>query len=263
MLRRWAILLAALAVAAGTAVAASSASAATAGASRFTPGGPVHLVGSGGPRAGGAIRHQAESTNWSGYAGTAGTYTSAAASWTQPSVTCRGGDQYSAFWVGIDGYSSSTVEQTGTEADCVGRTAEYSAWYEMYPGPSENYPNAVRPGDHLTATVTYQGGSSFSLHIADTTEGWSQTTTASLAGAARSSAEVIVEAPCCTFSGGILPLADFGTVSFTGSLANGSALGNAGGLTKIIMVDSSGRQKDSVSALSGGENFSATWDRSN
>ena len=44
---------------------------------------------------------------------------------------------------------------------------------------------------------------------------------ASLSGAARSSAEVIVEAPCCTGSGGILPLTDFGTVSLTGSMANG------------------------------------------
>ena len=82
-------------------------------------------------------------------------------------------------------------------------------------------------------------------------------------GAARSSAEVIVEAPCCTNSGGILPLTDFGTVSLTGSEANGSALGNAGGVTGITMIDNEGRDKDTVSSLSGGENFSATWVRSN
>lgn len=73
----------------------------------------------------------------------------------------------------------------------------------------------------------------------------------------------IVEAPCCTASGGILPLTDFGTASITGSLANGSALGNAGGVTQIIMIDSAGRDKDTVSSLSGGENFTATWLRSN
>ena len=133
----------------------------------------------------------------------------------------------------------------------------------MYPGPSENYSNTVRAGDHFNASVTFTGSSSFSLFIADTTQGWSHTTVASLAGAARSSAEVIVEAPCCTASGGILPLTDFGTVSITGSMANGSALGNAGGLTQIIMIDNSGRDKDTVSSLSGGENFSATWLRSN
>ena len=258
MLRRWGIVLAMLTLTAGSALAASSASAATTG---FTPGGPIHLVGAS-ANARGGISHQAESTNWSGYAATSGTYTSVSASWTQPTGTCSRGDQYAAFWVGLDGYSSSTVEQTGSEVDCVGRTAEYYAWYEMYPGPSENYSNTVKPGDHFNATVTYEGSNKFSLYIADTTQGWSHTTTASLAGAARSSAEVIVEAPCCTASGGILPLTDFGTVSLTGSEANGSAIGNAGGLTQIIMVDNEGRDKDTVSSLSDGENFSATWVRS-
>ena len=69
--------------------------------------------------------------------------------------------------------------------------------------------------------MTYKGSNEFSLYIADTTQGWSHTTVASLAGAARSSAEAIVEAPCCTASGGILPLTDFGTVNITGSMANG------------------------------------------
>jgi Peptidase A4 family len=260
MLRRWCILLAMLALTAGTALAASSASAATTTAGRFTPGGPVHLVGPRDHARG--IGNQAESTNWSGYAGTTGTYTSVSASWTQPAGTCSRGDQYAAFWVGLDGYSSGSVEQTGSEVDCVGRTAEYYAWYEMYPSASVNYSNTVKAGDHFTASVTYEGSNEFSLYIADTTQGWSHTTTKSLAGAARSSAEVIVEAPCCTFSGGILPLTDFGTMSFTGSTANGSAIGNAGGVTEIIMVDNAGRDKDTISSLSGGESFSATWLRS-
>ena len=131
--------------------------------------------------------------------------------------------------MGLDGYNSSSVEQTGSEVDCVGRTAEYYAWYEMYPSASVTYSNTVRPGDHFNASVTYQGNNSYSLFIADTTQGWSHTTVKSLAGAPRSSAEVIIEAPCCTASGGTLPLADFGTMSFTNSDANGSAIGNAGG----------------------------------
>jgi peptidase A4-like protein len=261
MLRRWCILLAMLALTVGTALAASSASAATTSAGRFSPGGPVHLVGADTHARG--TGNQAESTNWSGYAATTGTYTSVSASWTQPAGTCSRGDQYAAFWVGLDGYSSSTVEQTGSEVDCIGPTAEYYAWYEMYPSASVSYSNKVEAGDHFNASVTYEGNNEFSLFIADTTQGWSHTTTASLAGAARSSAEVIVEAPCCTASGGILPLTNFGTMSFTGSLANGSAIGNAGGLTEIIMVDSAGRDKDTISSLSSGENFSATWLRSN
>jgi hypothetical protein len=261
MLRRWCILLAMLALAAGTAFTANSASASTT-AGKFNPGGTMRLVGGASSQAHG-ISKEVSSTNWSGYAGTTGTYTSVSASWTQPTGTCSSGDQYAAFWVGLDGYSSSTVEQTGSEVDCVGRTAEYYAWYEAYPAASQNYSNTVRPGDHFNASVTYSGSNRFSLYIADTTRGWSHTTSVTVRGAARSSAEVIIEAPCCTNSGGILPLADFGTVNITSSLANGAAIGNAGGLTEIIMQDSQGRDEDTVSSLSGGENFSATWVRSN
>lgn len=263
MLRRWGILLGMLTLLAGVAVATTGG--ASAGTMGFRPGGPIHLVGSASaaPNARGGIRNQAQSTNWSGYAATTGTYTSVSASWTEPTGTCSGTAKYSSFWVGLDGYNSGSVEQTGSEVDCSGRRAVYYAWYEMYPAASVSYSNTVRPGDHFNASVTYTGGNSFNLTISDTTQGWSHTHVGTLAGAARSSAEVIVEAPCCTASGGILPLADFNTVNITGSLANGAALGNAGGVTQIIMVDSAGRAKDSVSSLSGGENFSATWLRSN
>jgi hypothetical protein len=261
MLRRWCILLAMLALAAGTALTATSASASTT-VGTFNPGGTMRLASGASSHARG-ISNEVSSTNWSGYAGTTGTYTSVSASWTQPTGTCKSGDQYAAFWVGLDGYSSSTVEQTGSEVDCVGRTAEYYAWYEAYPAASENYSNTVKPGDQFSATVTYEGSNKFSLYIDDSTQKWSHTTTVTVRGAARSSAEVIVEAPCCTNSGGILPLTDFGTVNITSSMANGSAIGNAGGLTEIYMADSEGRAEDSVSSLSGGENFSATWLRSN
>jgi Peptidase A4 family len=259
MLRRWGILLAMLTLAAGMALTASSASAATTG---FTLGGPIHLVGANRAVHSG-IRHQAGSTNWSGYAATTGTYTSVSASWTQPAGTCSSGAQQAAFWVGLDGYSSSSVEQTGSEVDCVGSTARYFAWYEMYPNASVNYSNTVRPGDHFNASVTFTGTSTFSLDIADTTQGWSHATVANLADAARSSAEVIVEAPCCAAGGGILPLTNFGTVNIAGSTANGAALGDAGGMTQITMIDNTGLDKDAVSSLSGGENFSATWLGSN
>jgi hypothetical protein len=70
-------------------------------------------------------------------------------------------------------------------------------------------------------------------------------------------------APCATASDGSFPVANFGTVNISGSVANGAALGNAGGVTQIIMIDNAGRDKDTVSSLSGGENFSARWLRSN
>jgi Peptidase A4 family len=264
MLRRWCMALALAALTVGTALTATSASAAPigAGAGHFSPGGLANLMSVSAAHTRG-LSFEAQSTNWSGYAATTGTYTSVSASWTQPAGICSRGDQYSAFWVGLDGYTSSSVEQTGSAVDCIGRTARYYAWYEMYPAASVTYPNTVRAGDHFTASVTYIGSNQYTLTISDSTQNWTQSTTKSLSGAPRSSAEVIAEAPCCTASGGILPLTDFGTMSFTGSTANGSAIGNAGGLTEIIMVDNSGRDKDTISSLSSGENFSATWLRSN
>ena len=129
---------------------------------------------------GGGVRNTTTtSTNWSGYAATGGNgaFTSVTTTFTQPAVTCTSGDQYSSFWVGLDGYNSNRVEQTGTEADCVGRTAEYSAWYEMYPRYPVTYGNTVQPGDVITESVTFSGASTYTMTITDSTEGWTKTTT--------------------------------------------------------------------------------------
>jgi len=221
------------------------------------PGGISHLVG---PRTThtGARNSTTTGTNWSGYAATGGTYTSVSSTWTEPTGTCSSGDQYSSFWVGLDGYSSDSVEQAGSEVDCDGHTPEYYSWYEMYPANPVNFSNTVKPGDKFTGSVTYPGGSSFTLKLSDTTEGWSHTVTKTLSGAARSSAEVIAEAPCCTDSGEILPLADFTKVSFTGATVDGSPIGSFNPVG-IDMVSANAVQEDSISSLTSGENFSATW----
>jgi len=230
----------------------------------ITPGGlMVRPAGRAHPSAHGGLNTEVGSSNWSGYAATGGNgaFSSVSASWTEPTGTCNSrGDKYSSFWVGLDGYSSDSVEQTGTDVDCAGRTAEYYGWYEMYPAYPVNFPNTVRPGDQMSGSVTFSGSETYTLVLKDSTQGWTQTVVQNESGLARSSAEVIVEAP--SSSSGVLPLADFGTVNLTNSVVNGSAIGNFSP-TEIIMVDNSGRDKDSVSSLSGGENFSATWLRSN
>jgi len=205
---------------------------------------------------GGARNANTTSTNWSGYAATGanGAFTSVTTTFTQPAVTCTSGDQYSSFWVGLDGYSSNSVEQTGTEADCVGSTPEYSAWYEMYPKFPVTYSNTVKPGDVITESVTFSGTRNYTMTLTDSTEGWTQTTTASSSKGVRSSAEVIAEAP---YSGGVLPLADFGKVSFSNSTVNGSTLSSSNPVG-IDMVSSSGAAEATTSSLSGG-NFSITW----
>jgi hypothetical protein len=200
------------------------------------------------------------SSNWSGYAVTGGRYTSVSASWTQPAVNCSVTPTgWSSFWVGLDGDTTNTVEQTGTEADCSSGTAVYSSWYEMYPKFPKNYSDTVRPGDNFTASVTTDGKGNFSLTIRDTTRGWGHTTSARLKSAKLGSAEVIAEAP--SSSGGVLPLADFGTANFSGATANGKSFATLSGLDAINMV-SGGTTKASTGSISSSGGFTVTWKHS-
>jgi len=137
--------------------------------------------------------------------------------WVVPSVNATTGNTYSAVWVGIDGYdpnSSKTVEQIGTEQDYVKGTARYYAWYEMYPAASHLIKYSVYPGDNMKAEVQYSNGQ-FVLTLTNVTEKWTYTTAQKLNKAVRDSAEWIVEAP----GNIILPLAEFGTVTFSGAQA--------------------------------------------
>src|SRR5690348_16708749 len=148
MLRRWCILLAGLALVGG----ALAASAPAAAAPRAHPARPtIHMIrpamhGTGPMVALGRSRNATTTTNWSGYAAHSATYKSVSASWVEPTAHCPGGSQFSSFWVGLDGFSSGTVEQTGSEVDCRGGTPTYFGWYEMYPAFPVNYSNPVHPG---------------------------------------------------------------------------------------------------------------------
>jgi hypothetical protein len=258
MLRRWCIPLAGLALAAGALAAAPAAAASH-------PAGPtIHLIrpaihAVGPMTAAGHTRAAAQSTNWSGYAAHTKTYKTVSANWVEPTAHCTSNRTFSSFWVGLDGFNSGTVEQTGTEVDCVSGHGRYFGWYEMFPAFPVNYGNAMSPGDHIFASVTFNGSGHFTLVLKDLSKGWAHTVHKTLSSAKRSSAEVIAEAP--SSSGGVLPLTDFGTAHFSNSMVNGAAIGSANAV-KIVMVNQSGRAKDSVTALSGGKAFSVTWKHS-
>ena len=186
------------------------------------------------------------STNWSGYDVTGGPYTSVSANWTEPAVSCGSGATYSSFWVGLDGDTSSSVEQTGTDSDCSGGRGVYYGWYEMYPAYPVNFSNPVTPGDAMSASVTTDGAGNFTLVLQDGTK-WTQTVHASLSSAKLASAEVIAEAPS---SGSVLPLANFGTVNFSGATLSSP--------NEIVMVTKSGAVEAQPSTYSGGA-FTVTW----
>lgn len=201
-----------------------------------------------------------KSTNWAGYAATGGPFTKVSAKWNEPSVTCGSSNTYSVFWVGLDGFNSSTVEQTGSAGFCEGGSPVYFAWYEVFPKePIIQINKPVKAGDAFSASATAVTGTSFKLVISDSTQKWTFKTTQTLSGAQLSSAEVIAEAP--SNQNGVLPLADFGTVHFTASMVDKKSLGSFSP-TEIVMVTSSGTVKAQPSALSGGTAFSVTWKHS-
>jgi hypothetical protein len=162
-----------------------------------------------------AVPGNVTSENWSGYAVTGKDFTFAKGSWHVPEVDCtKTPNTYSAFWVGLDGYSDKTVEQTGTSSDCNGTTPVYYAWYEFYPAGSVVISSmTISPGDVIGASVSYENGQ-FTIGIHDHNTGEEFKISQVVSGAQRSSAEWIAEAPCCTSSGGILPLADFVTANY-------------------------------------------------
>jgi len=207
------------------------------------------------------------STNWSGYAALEGSapFTKVSGKWTQPAVDCsKTPTGYSSFWVGLDGYTSNSVEQDGSEADCSGGTARYDVWWEMYP-LYEVPVFSIHAGDVIVAKVAYDGGS-FKLTVKDKTSGrgFTRTSACEAASCQRSSAEWIAEAPS---AGGVLPLSDFGTVNFEASKAG--IAGHSGTITdghwtndEITMVSKSDRSK--VKAQPGplngaGTAFSVAW----
>lgn len=170
---------------------------------------------------------------------------------------------YSAAWVGIDGYSDGTVEQIGTEQDVIDGTPTYYAWFEMYPKFGYKILKPVSPGDRMSAEVQYVGNGVFALTLADRgpTNKWTFTTDQRSPSALRQSAEWIMEAP--SSSGGILSLADFGTIKFSGAQA--TLNGESGAISDwpndaITMETSTGTVEAVPSSLSAqGTSFDVTW----
>jgi len=216
------------------------------------------------------VRHvsgltQVQSTNWSGYADTGSSFSKVTASWTEPSATCSSRtESLAAFWVGIDGYSSSSVEQDGTLIECYQRHAYQYTWWEMYPTNAiQVVGSSAAAGDHITASVV-RSGASYALSVTDSTHSANSfTTTQACSGCANTSAEWIAEAP--SGSSGVLPLAQFSTwTDASSTVTQGGTSGVISSFTddEITMINSSRAVKAQPGALnSSGNGFSVTWER--
>ncbi len=209
----------------------------------------------------------AASYNWSGYADSAtttGTFSRVSGQWTTPKVTCTSEDTISSEWVGLDGWSDTTVEQDGTLGWCYEGKASYYTWYEMYPAGTVTVGTSLEPGDKVTATVS-RSGTAYTLTLTDATrsaESLVKKATCAVTTCLDTSAEWVAERPA--FAIGVAPLADYASWKLSGGAETAS--GKAGTISsyrtnyQTTMVDATNHyQLSSVSALTGGSSFVTTW----
>jgi hypothetical protein len=116
-----------------------------------------------------------------------------------------------SFFAGLDGWDSRTVEQTGTDEECIGATRVDVAWIEFYPARPIVVSTAVQPGDSLTAHV-YQDGTNVYANLVDPNQGLDVTQHIPVDNLSFNSAEWIGEAPTKR-------LTDFESVGFTSGTA--------------------------------------------
>jgi hypothetical protein len=204
------------------------------------------------------------SYNWSGYADSetgTNTVSYTAGSWIMPAVTCptrpyENSDAFLANWVGIDGFTSGTVEQLGSGAQCYEGVTYYYVWYEMFPAGTvvegtnaciNDNVNCPEPGDLISASVSATpgtaGNNNYTLKLTDQTrrqESFSTTATCATATCVDSSGEWVIERPAFDLPFGfqILPLADYSRTYFlSGDITSGGKLTNIQGFKDGTVYD--------------------------
>ena len=221
-----------------------------------------------------------QSGNWSGYvavptSGTTTTFKQIYAQYTVPSVNCTPSGSNNAFayhWIGLDGWSDSTVEQDGVAGFCNAGTPQYDAWWEMYPSGLQ-LAFVLNAGDAISSEVTYTSAG-YTLSLTDETSKKSfKVTQACPSGSTceNSSAEDITEGYATT---GWVGTADFGQEFYNSTQVENSAgvlgaLNNSAWSTdETVATDSSNEPITLPGQLYNGSvasrsAFEITWERLN
>ncbi|KAI0367120.1 aspergillopepsin [Pilatotrama ljubarskyi] len=204
----------------------------------------------------GNVTHPEFSSNWAGAVLVAGsnTFKSVTGTFTVPTPrepSGASGTHSASAWVGIDGDTCGTaILQTGIDFTISGGRASFDAWYEWFPDFAHDFSGiSISPGNSITVTVTASSLTSGTATIINHSTG--QQVSHSFSGQpslCQENAEWIVED--FEENGGLVPLANWGTVTFTGvSAGTSSGTVTPAGAT-IIDMEQNGRQLTSVSASS-------------
>jgi hypothetical protein len=222
------------------------------------------------------------SSNWSGYevsANSGQTIKRIQGLFSIPNVDCArstlgtSGQALWSDWVGLDGFTTSTVEQIGVAAECTTTTgpATYFAFYEMFPSPGVTLTGTgVNPGDAIVVVVQ-KVSTGWQLVLQDRTTGASVATVQTCPAGSTcrdASGEAITE----DYNTSVPQhnLADFGISNQTDLLAT-SGSGRNGGLGSgslwtshtIDMANPANNHRMATPGpLYGGEAFYLTWNAS-
>lgn len=202
------------------------------------------------------------STNWSGYMATTGSFSAVSGSWVVPQATGSGSSMSGdAAWIGIGGVTTSDLIQVGTATtiSSAGK-ATTSFFYEMLPAAANIVTGiTIRAGDAVHASLT-GSGNQWTILITDVTTGQSFTQPVTYASSL-SSAEWIEEDPSYA-NGQLMPLDNFGTISFSAATTTigGVSTSLAGAKSQpITLVDGSGHVLAAPSQItSDGKGFSVS-----
>lgn len=191
--------------------------------------------------------HVQYSQNWAGAVLVGTGYTAVTGTFTVPTPqapSSGSGDSYAASaWVGIDGDTwTKAILQTGVDFTVENGEASFDAWYEWYPDYAYDFSGIdISAGDEITITVEATSTSAGSATVENVSTGKKVTHTFSgseQGDLGELNAEWIVED--FEQGGSLVPLANFGTVTFSGAKAtsSGSSVGPSG--ANILDIKQSG-----------------------
>ncbi|GJE96325.1 peptidase G1 domain-containing protein [Phanerochaete sordida] len=185
--------------------------------------------------------HDVYTANWAGAVlnADAGTWATVEGTFTVPIPGPAPGQTQggASAWVGIDGDSCGTaILQTGVDFNYFDGEVSYDAWYEWYPEAAYDFDEMIiNPGDSITAiveTVTSTLGYAWLINNNSGQEVGIEL--ASGVPLCEQDAEWIVED--FEVAGGLVPFADFGTVTFTGAVA-GTNFDTSAGPAGATIID--------------------------
>lgn len=230
-----------------------------------SPGGAGGYPGMTGGQASVTLPQNAQaSQNWAGYIDqpVGGAYTSVAGNWKVPGASGSASSSV-AQWIGLGGVATQNLLQVGTLESVSDGQVSAQVFWEKLPSAAHKV-MTVPVGSTVHAKIAKASGSTWDIQVTAVTPSGTplqRTIPVPVAPAYAqgigSSAEWITEDPS-NQNNRLYPLADAGTITYTGATVDGTALDAAGNqLSAMAMVNRAGHVLIAPTAIGGnGHSFS-------